>query len=86
MHSHRNLLLPGAVAAASGTYGPELRQGVLLPLTILNLMVLGPLVAFQDGSALVCMDRIDAARRRGVGARASGSATSPRCRRSSTTC
>jgi acyl-CoA synthetase (AMP-forming)/AMP-acid ligase II len=32
---------------------------VLLPLTILNLMVLGPLVAFQDGSALVCMDRID---------------------------
>jgi len=60
VHSHRNLLLPGAVAAASGTYGPELRQGVLLPLTILNLMVLGPLVAFQDGSALVCMDRIDA--------------------------
>jgi len=60
VHSHHNLLLPGAVAAAAGTYGPELRQGVLLPLTILNLMVLGPLVAFQDGSALVCMDRIDA--------------------------
>jgi acyl-CoA synthetase (AMP-forming)/AMP-acid ligase II len=59
VHSHHNLLLPGAVAAASGTYGPELRQGVLLPLTILNLMVLGPLVAFQDGSALVCIDRID---------------------------
>jgi long-chain acyl-CoA synthetase len=59
VHSHHNLLLPGAVAAASGTYGPELRQGVLLPLTILNLMVLGPLVAFQDGAALVCMDRID---------------------------
>ena len=32
--------------------GPTLRQGVLLPLTILNLMVLAPLVAFQDGSAL----------------------------------
>jgi len=60
VHSHHNLLLPGAVAAAAGSYGPELRQGVLLPLTILNLMVLGPLVAFQDGSALVCMDRIDA--------------------------
>ena len=60
VHSHQNLLLPGAVAAAAGAYGPELRQGVLLPLTILNLMVLGPLVAFQDGSALVCMDRIDA--------------------------
>lgn len=60
VHSQRNLLLPGAVAAAAGTHGPEVRQGVLLPLTILNLMVLGPLVAFQDGSALVCMDRIDA--------------------------
>jgi len=60
VHSHHNLLLPGKVAAAAGTYGPEVRQGVLLPLTILNLMVLGPLVAFQDGSALVCMDRIDA--------------------------
>jgi acyl-CoA synthetase (AMP-forming)/AMP-acid ligase II len=59
VHSHHNLLLPGKVAAASGTYGPDLRQGVLLPLTILNLMVLGPLVAFQDGSALVCIDRID---------------------------
>jgi acyl-CoA synthetase (AMP-forming)/AMP-acid ligase II len=73
VHSHHNLLLPGAVAAASGAYGPELRQGVLLPLTILNLMVLGPLVAFQDGSALVCIDRIDAegvaewVRREGVG-------------------
>ncbi|HTO52179.1 MAG TPA: AMP-binding protein [Myxococcota bacterium] len=60
VHSHHNLLLPGAVAAASGTYGPGVSQGVLLPLTILNLMVLGPLVAFQDESALVCMDRIDA--------------------------
>ncbi|HXZ86108.1 MAG TPA: AMP-binding protein, partial [Myxococcota bacterium] len=59
VHSHHNLLLPGAVAAASGSYGRELRQGVLLPLTILNLVVLGPLVAFQDGSALVCIDRID---------------------------
>jgi long-chain acyl-CoA synthetase len=59
VHSHHNLLLPGAVAAASGTYGPDVRQGVLLPLTILNLVVLGPLVAFQDGSALVCIDRID---------------------------
>ncbi|HTO69242.1 MAG TPA: AMP-binding protein [Myxococcota bacterium] len=59
VHSHHNLLLPGAVAAASGTYGPDVRQGVLLPLTILNLIVLGPLVAFQDLSALVCIDRID---------------------------
>ena len=60
VHSHHNLLLPGAVAAATGAYGPDVRQGVVLPLTILNLVVLGPLVAFQDGSACVCIDRIDA--------------------------
>ena len=60
VHSHHNLLLPGAVAAASGAYGPDVRQGVVLPLTILNLVVLAPLVAFQDGSACVCIDRIDA--------------------------
>ena len=60
VHSHHNLLLPGAVAAANGAYGPDVRQGVVLPLTILNLVVLAPLVAFQDGSACVCIDRIDA--------------------------
>ena len=60
VHSHHNLLLPGAVAAATGAYGPDVRQGVVLPLTILNLVVLAPLVAFQDGSACVCIDRIDA--------------------------
>ncbi|MGH7291276.1 MAG: class I adenylate-forming enzyme family protein, partial [Myxococcota bacterium] len=60
VHSHHNLLLPGAVAAAIGAHGPDVRQGVVLPLTILNLVVLAPLVAFQDGSACVCIDRIDA--------------------------
>jgi acyl-CoA synthetase (AMP-forming)/AMP-acid ligase II len=60
VHSHHNLLLPGAVAAANRAYGPDVRQGVVLPLTILNLVVLAPLVAFQDGSACVCIDRIDA--------------------------
>jgi acyl-CoA synthetase (AMP-forming)/AMP-acid ligase II len=59
VHSHHNLLLPGRVAAETGAYGPDLRQGVVLPLTILNLMVLAPLVAFQDGSCCVCIDRID---------------------------
>jgi long-chain acyl-CoA synthetase len=32
---------------------------VLLPLTILNLMVLGPLVAFQAASTCVAIDRVD---------------------------
>ncbi len=30
----------------------------MLPLTILNLMVLAPMVAFQDGSCCVCMDSV----------------------------
>ena len=59
VHSHHNLILVGAVAASTGRYGPELRQGVVLPLTILNLVVLCPLVAFQVGSCCVAMDRID---------------------------
>ena len=59
VHSQHNLLVPGTVAAAAGTWTAEERQGVLLPLTILNLVVLIPLVAFQVGSACVCMDRID---------------------------
>jgi acyl-CoA synthetase (AMP-forming)/AMP-acid ligase II len=59
VHSQHNLLLPGAVSSATGRYSPELRQGCVLPLTILNLMVLSPLVAFQVGSCCVAMDRID---------------------------
>ena len=35
-------------------------MGVALPLTILNLMILGPLAAYQAGGAVVAMDRIDA--------------------------
>ena len=59
VHSQHNLLLPGAVARGTGAYGPEVRQGVLLPLTILNLMVLVPVLAFYDRSCCVCIDRID---------------------------
>lgn len=40
----------------SGSYDPE---RVCLPLTVLNLMVLSPLVTIQLGSCLVCMDRVD---------------------------
>jgi len=59
VHSQHNLLLPGAVTRWQGTYEPGLRQGVVLPLTILNLVVLGPLVAFQQGACCIAMDRID---------------------------
>jgi long-chain acyl-CoA synthetase len=59
VHSQHNLLLPGAVSRATGRYPPGLHMGVVLPLTILNLVVLGPLTAFQIGSCCVCIDRID---------------------------
>ena len=45
-HSQHNMLLPGAFSAATNRYG-GLKLGVVLPLNILNLMVLGPLTAFQ---------------------------------------
>jgi len=59
VHSQHNILLPGHVLARSDAFRADQRQGVLLPLTILNLVVLVPVAAFQIGSACVCIDRID---------------------------
>ena len=60
VHTQHNLLLPGAVTRwrSSGPAGGVL--GVPLPLTLLNLLVLGPLVAYQNDATLVAMDRVDA--------------------------
>ncbi len=60
VHSQYNLLLPGAVLVASRGYGPELRKGDSLPLTILNMQVLTSLLVAQAGGTSVIMDRIDA--------------------------
>ena len=60
VHSQRNLLLPGAVLAATRGWGPELRKGDSFPLTILNLMVLSTLLTAQAGGCSVVMDRRDA--------------------------
>jgi acyl-CoA synthetase (AMP-forming)/AMP-acid ligase II len=60
VHSQHNLLVPGAVAHLDGRFPPGTRQGAVLPLTILNLIVLELLVALYDGRCLVCIDRIDA--------------------------
>jgi acyl-CoA synthetase (AMP-forming)/AMP-acid ligase II len=59
VHSQHNLLLPGYVSAAGGAANPDHVLGVALPLTILNLLVLGPLVAYQLGQTLVAIDRVD---------------------------
>ncbi len=58
VHSQHNLLLVGAVALAHQPF-PDVRLGVVLPLTILNLMVLGPVTTLQMGACVVCIDRVD---------------------------
>jgi long-chain acyl-CoA synthetase len=60
VHSQHNLVLPGVVLAATRGYGPELRKGDCLPLTILNTMVLTTLLTAQAGGCCVVMDRRDA--------------------------
>ena len=60
VHSQRNLLLPAAVTVASRGYGPDLRKGDCLPLTILNMLVLTTLLTAQAGGCSIVMDRIDA--------------------------
>jgi acyl-CoA synthetase (AMP-forming)/AMP-acid ligase II len=60
VHSQHNLLLPGAISRWLGRSGPEITQGVCLPLTTLNLMVLGPILSAQTHAKCVLMDRIDA--------------------------
>jgi long-chain acyl-CoA synthetase len=60
VHSQHNLLMPGAVMVAERKYGPELRKGDCLPLTILNMMALTTLLTSQAGGRAVVMDRRDA--------------------------
>ena len=60
VHSQHNLLLPGAVASMRKDRPRPDRHGVVLPMTILNLIVLGPLYVLYDGRCLVAMDRTDA--------------------------
>lgn len=66
VHADRGLLLAAAAAVhgtgnwrLDGTTTAEV-VGVCLPLTILNLIVLGPLAALVCGGSCVCIDRGDA--------------------------
>ena len=61
VHSQHNIVLVGAMGRLAGrgrAVGVE-RGGVALPITILNLMILGPVAAFQNGRTCILMDRID---------------------------
>lgn len=59
VHSHRNLLLPGAMLVAARGFGPELRKGDCAALTILNMQVTSTLLVAQAGGTQVVMDRVD---------------------------
>jgi acyl-CoA synthetase (AMP-forming)/AMP-acid ligase II len=61
MHSQHNALLPGAMAAHRGLFGPDEPIAVVHPLTILNLMVLNPLTTLAVRSTCVLCDRHDPA-------------------------
>jgi long-chain acyl-CoA synthetase len=59
VHSHRNLLLPGAVLVAERGYDSRLRRGDCAALTILNLQVTSTLLVAQAGGSQVVMNRVD---------------------------
>ncbi|MGE0881830.1 MAG: class I adenylate-forming enzyme family protein [Acidimicrobiia bacterium] len=61
IHSHHNLLVPGAAVNAARRYGPDLRKADCLALTILNMQVLSTLLVAQAQGTAVVMDRVDAA-------------------------
>ncbi len=59
LHSHRNILLPGAVLVAARRFGPELRKGDCAAMTILNMQVTSTLLVAQAGGTQIVMDRSD---------------------------
>lgn len=59
VHSQHNMLWPGVDARENDPGPADERHGVVLPLTLLNLMVLGPLFAWLKGTTCVCVDRTD---------------------------
>jgi len=59
VHSHRNLLLPGAMVVEARRLGPELRKGDCAALTILNMQVTSTLLVAQAGGTQIVMNRVD---------------------------
>ena len=61
VHTHENLLLPGAMLVAARDFGPDLRKGDCAVLTILNMQVTSTLLVAQAGGTQIVMDRVDPA-------------------------
>ena len=62
VHDHTNTLMPAEVILRDRMAGRPERVGVQLPLTTLNVMIVGPLLAFLGGGSLACTDTRDARR------------------------
>lgn len=54
VHSQHNMVTLCAAAAAANSMYPNARRGVVLPLTITNVMILGPLIAFWNARSCSC--------------------------------
>ncbi len=61
VHSQAGLVLPGAATVARRGWGPGLRKGDSLPLTILNMMVLTTLLTAQAEATAVIIEPGDVA-------------------------
>ena len=61
VHTHQNLLLPGAMLVRARNFGPDLRKGDCAALTILNMQVTSTLLVAQAGGTQIVMDRVDPA-------------------------
>ena len=59
VHGQAGLILPGAATVGRRGWGPDLRKGDSLPLTILNMLTLTTLLAAQAGGTAVIIDRSD---------------------------
>lgn len=59
VHSQRNMMLPGEVLVRTRGWGPGLRKGDCLPLTLLNMQILTTLLVAQAEGCCVLMDRRD---------------------------
>jgi long-chain acyl-CoA synthetase len=66
VHSQHSLMgfVNGCMALKTSQWIPGARRGISISITIMNLMVYGPVLALAAGGCVVLMDRIDAA---GVG-------------------
>jgi acyl-CoA synthetase (AMP-forming)/AMP-acid ligase II len=60
VHTQHNILVPAAVTVSRGAYGRDEPIGSVHPQTILNIMVLSAVIAFQAGSRCVISEVRDA--------------------------